>query len=273
MKSVLLRRIRTLPLIPLFLFAWALSTDAESVPVRHLQGTIHGFLVMRSDDGHVLASGDIIQVSHGGQVNSETIFHFKDGSIDDETTVYSQRHNFELVTDHHVQKGPAFPHPMDMLVDARSGQVTVHSTDKDGKDEVKSEHMKLPPDLANGIVPLIIENIKAGGATATTVSMVVATPKPRIVKLAISSMGEDTFNVEGAPGKAFHYEIKIDLGGVAGIVAPMIGKQPPNIQVWTVGGSAPTFVREQGPIYAEGPVMTIELASPTWTSAGTHTGQ
>lgn len=273
MKNVLMQRIRSLPLIPLLLFAWALSTDAESVPVRHLQGTIHGFLVMRSDDGRVVASGDIIQVSHGSQVTSQTLFRFKDGSTDDETTVYSQRHNFELITDHHVQKGPAFPHPMDMFVDARSGQVTVHSTDKDGKDEVKSEHMKLPPDLANGIVPLVVENIKPGGGAAATVSMVVATPRPRIVKLAISSMGEDAFNVEGAPEKAFHYEIKIDLGGVAGIVAPMIGKQPPNIEVWTVGGAAPTFVREQGPLYAEGPVMTIELASPTWSSPASHAGQ
>ena len=27
---------------------------------------------------------------------------------------------------------------------------------------------------------------------------------------------------------------------------------------------APTLIREQGPIYAEGPMMTIQLASPAW---------
>jgi hypothetical protein len=46
-----------------------------------------------------------------------------------------------------------------------------------------------------------------------------------------------------------------------------MGKAPPNIEIWAVGGQAPTFVREQGPTYADGPVMTIELASPTWPDA------
>ncbi|MEI9969517.1 MAG: hypothetical protein WDM87_13180 [Terracidiphilus sp.] len=54
------------------------------------------------------------------------------------------------------------------------------------------------------------------------------------------------------------------LGGIAGVVAPLIGKAPPNIQIWAVTGAAPTFVREQGPLYADGPVMTIELISPIW---------
>jgi hypothetical protein len=67
--------------------------------------------------------------------------------------------------------------------------------------------------------------------------------------------------------KAIHYEIKIELGGVAGIVAPMIGKQPPNIEMWIIGGPAPCFLREQGPIYQDGPVYTIELASPTWQAS------
>jgi len=51
---------------------------------------------------------------------------------------------------------------------------------------------------------------------------------------------------------------------VAGVVAPMIGKAPPNIQIWTVGGQAPAFVREQGPLYPDGPMMTIQLVSPVW---------
>jgi len=51
------------------------------------------------------------------------------------------------------------------------------------------------------------------------------------------------------------------------MVAPFVGKAPPNIDLWIVGGQAPTFLREQGPIYAEGPMMTIELASPVWPDA------
>jgi hypothetical protein len=44
----------------------------------------------------------------------------------------------------------------------------------------------------------------------------------------------------------------------------MIGKQPPNIQIWIIGGQAPCFLKETGPLYQDGPVTTIQLASPTW---------
>jgi hypothetical protein len=60
------------------------------------------------------------------------------------------------------------------------------------------------------------------------------------------------------------YEIKIELGGAAGVVAPLIGKQPPEIQIWILGGQAPAFVREEGPFYQGGPVWTIQLTSPAW---------
>jgi hypothetical protein len=233
------------------------------VPVRYVQGAFHGFLELRSEDGHVVAVGDSTSVVHGDRVTAETLFRFKDGSVDDETAVFTQHRSFQLISDHHVQKGPAFPHPMDVFIDARSGTVTVHSPGKDGKDEIQTDHLKLPPDLANGMVPQVIESLRSN-APETTVSMVVMTPKPRVVKLVISKIGEDNTTVVGAPRKATHYEIKIDLGGLAGVVAPLIGKAPPNIQLWVIGGNAPTFAREIGPLYSEGPMMTIQLASPAW---------
>jgi hypothetical protein len=262
MKNILLQRFRSGALMTIVLCLWFTIATAE-IPVRYVQGTMHGFLELRSEDGHVLASGDLVQVARGGQVTARMLFVFKDGSIDDETTVFSQHGSFRLITDHHIQKGPSFPHPMDVLIDARSKQVTVRSTGKDGKEEVKTDHVDLPLDLANGMVPLVIENI-GPNKTETTVSMLVAAPKPRLVKLVISSRGEDSFSLGSSSHKATHYEIKIELGGVAGIVAPVIGKAPPNIQIWIVGGDAATFVREQGPLYPEGPVTTIQLTSPVW---------
>jgi hypothetical protein len=102
--------------------------------------------------------------------------------------------------------------------------------------------------------------------------MVVATPSPLVAKLVISKIGEDNYSLVGFTRKAIHYEIKIQLGGIAGVVAPLIGKAPPNIEIWTVTGEAPTFVREQGPIYPDGPVMTIQLTSPTWSDAASKSG-
>jgi len=266
MKWPSAQRLGTCLLIAMLVCSLRPSAQADSIPARHLQGTVHGFLELRSADGQVLASGDSIQVLRGGQVTSHTLFTFKDGSTDDETTVFTQSRAFHLITDHHIQKGPFFPHPMDVLIDTRTNQVTIHSTGKDGKDEAKTEHIVLPTDLANGMVPFAVENMLPGGPV-TRVSMLVATPKPRLVKLAISSVGEEPFSVVGSPRKASHYEIKIEIGGVAGVVAPMIGKAPPNIQLWIIGGQAPTFVKEIGPIYAEGPPLTIQLASPVWPDA------
>lgn len=254
----------------LLLLALCPFAHADPIPVRHANGTLHGFLELRSEKGQVIAAGDVVQVARGGQVTVHVLFHFNDGSIDDETTVFIQRPNFRLIADHHVQKGPSFPHPQDLMIDCRKGNVTLRSVGKDGKEEVQTDHLALPPDLANGLVSFIIENLLPN-APETTVSMLVAAPKPRLVKLAISSRGEEPFSLAGSSRKATHYEIKIELGGVAGIVAPMVGKQPPDIQVWTLGGEAPTFLREDGPAFADGPVWTIELASPVWGDAA-HSG-
>jgi hypothetical protein len=235
----------------------------QAVTMLHPQGTLHAFGEMRSDDGKVLASGDLIQYVRGTTVTTRALFQFKDGSVDDETTVFTQGRTLRLVSDHRVQKGPFFAHPTEMTIDAKSGQVTVRSTGKDGKEEVYTEHMKLPADISNGMVPVVIENMRPD-ATGETVSMIVATPKPRLVKLAISNAGADPFSVVGSQRKATRYDIKIELGGIAGVVAPIIGKQPADIQLWIVPGDAPTFMRERGQTIADGPILTIQLVSPVW---------
>lgn len=263
MKNPVAHHRRVWPFLPVLFGVCLVSAHADPIPVRHAQGTVHGFLALRAEDGHIVASGDVTLVVHGEQVTSHTWFTFKDGSIDDEVTVFSQRGTLHLITDHHVQKGPSFPHPMDMLIDTRSGLVTTRSVGKDGKEEVKTAHPKLPPDLANGIVPNVLVNLPPH-AKPTTVSMLIDSAGLRVVKLAISKVGEDPYSVEGTPHKALHYEIKIIIGGIAGIVAPFVGKAPPNIELWTTGEPAPTFLRELGPSYPEGPTMTIQLLGPVW---------
>jgi hypothetical protein len=228
-----------------------------------MEGTVHGFLVLRTHEGRMLAVGDLLQVVRGDTVTSRLLFRFKDGSVDDETAVFSQRGNFQLITDRHIQKGPSFPQPMDLSIDVPRGQVTVRSRGKDGKEEVKSEHLDLPSDLVNGLILSIVKNIPPD-TPETKVSMLVATPKPRLIKLAISPVGEEPFSLVGSSRKAMRYEIKIELGGVAGMVAPLVGKQPANIQIWIVGGEAPAFVKEEGPLYQGGPIWTIQLTSPVW---------
>lgn len=242
------------------------AMSAEPVVVRHAEGLVHGFLALRTLAGETLADGDLIQVARGDRVTSRLVFRFKDGSIHDETTIFSQRRNFRLLNYHLIQKGPAFQHPMDVSIDGSAGQVTVHSTADDGKEVVVNEHLDLPPDVANGLVLTLLKNIRSD-ALHTKVSMVAATPKPRLVKLAITPQGEEPFSVGSSSRKATHYVVKVEIGGAAGLVAPLLGKQPPDIHVWILGGEAPAFVKSEGPLYFGGPIWRIELVSPVWPRA------
>src|SRR5258708_37150297 len=158
MKGFLAERLRCWPFIALLICVLQPGASAQPIPVRHIEGTVHGFLALRSKEGQVLAVGDLFQVVRGDRVTARLLFRFKDGSVDDETTVFSQRGNFQLITDHHIQKGPSFPQPMDLSIDVPSAQTAVPSTGKDGKPEVKSEHYHLPPSLAKCLYLSICEN-------------------------------------------------------------------------------------------------------------------
>jgi hypothetical protein len=244
---------------------------AAPVSVRHAEGVVHGFLVLRTLEGNTLADGDLIQVARGDRVTSQLLFHFKDGSLHDETAVYSQRRSFRLLSYHLVQKGPAFQHRMDVSIDGSTGQVTVRYTGDDGKEKVASDRLQLPPDVANGMILTLVKNV-GPDVPRTTVSMVAATPKPRLVKLAIVPQGEEPFLLGGSKRRATHYVLKIEIGGVGGVVAPLLGKQPPDIHVWILSGDAPAFVKLEGPLYLGGPAWRIELTSPVWPAADSTSG-
>jgi hypothetical protein len=233
-----------------------------------MEGLIHGFLVLRALDGNILATGDLTQIASGDRVTNELAFRFKDGSVHEETTVFSQRRTFRLLTYHLVQKGRAFKRPTDMSLNASTGQVTVRYTGDDGKERTATARLKLPAGLANGIVTTLLNDIEPT-AQKTTVSMVVTTPGPRLVKLAISPEGEDSFSIGGSARKAIRYVAKIEIGGISGLVAPIAGKQPPDTHVWMLGGKAPVFLKSEGPLYDGGPIWRIELASPVWPEADT----
>jgi len=245
----------------MLVFALSILAVAEPIAVRHPEGTLHGFLALTTDQGQVLADGDLIEIVRGDRVKSHLTFHFKDGSIDDETAVYTQRGVFRLISDHHIQKGPYFPRPLDMTIDVAKGVVMTRSSGKDGKDEVTK--IKMPADLYNGLVIPVIKNISPD-AGETKVSMIVAAPKPRVVTLDMMPQAPGTFYLAGIPRKATVYEIKIEIGGLAGVIAPIIGKQPPNIFIEILRGELPAFLRESGPIFEGGEILTISLIGPTW---------
>src|SRR5438552_882319 len=102
---------------------------ADQVRVRHMEGLMHGFLALRTLEGKRLADGEISQIAEANRVTSRLIFHFKDGSVYDDTTIFSERGTFRLLSDHLVERGPSFKQPMETSIDASSGQITVRYKD------------------------------------------------------------------------------------------------------------------------------------------------
>jgi len=236
---------------------------ASNVPVRYKEGLTHGFVVLSTLEGNPIAAGDVTEIAQGNKVTIHVVIHFKDGSLQDETTVFSQRQNFSLISYHLIQKGPTFPHPTEISVVTATGQVKVQYIDDKGNEKTENEHLKLPSDLANGLVLTLLKNLQPG-SEPPQMSIVVATPKPRVVKLSISSQGKDPFTLAGSRREALHYVIKVEIGGLAGLVAPLLGKQPPDAHIWIIGGEAPTFVKSETLSYLGGPVWRTELVSPVW---------
>lgn len=238
------------------------NARAEPIPAREKQGSVSAYLVLKSTDGKVIAVADQVQTVLGNQVHSHLTFRFHDGSIDDETSVFTQGRTYQLVSDHHIQKGPSFPKPLDVSVNVATGTVTSREM-KDGKEKVESKHLELPNDLANGMTSLIVENFPENCAEMK-VSYLAGGAKPRIVTLSTRPDREDTFRVGGMSRRSRKYRVHIDIGGVTGMIAPLIGKQPPDIGMWVTEGDVPTFLKMEGPLYEQGPIWTTEQAAPVW---------
>jgi len=241
------------------------AVKADPIAVRHVQGYVHGFLVLKDKDDKTLASGDLIQLPGRNRVTATLTLHFADGSLYEETSVFSQSRTYRLLSYKQVMKGPAFKTPETLSLDASSGNVNIQYTDKDGKEKTVNDKLPLQPNLANGILPMLLTD--ADPKAEITLSMVVSTPKPRVVKLNISASGQESFSIGGSGAKATHYIVKIDIGGVTGVAAKVVGKQPPPIHMWIATGNAPVFLKSEGPLYEDGPIWRIELASPVWPMA------
>jgi hypothetical protein len=151
---------------------------------------------------------------------------------------------FRLISDHHIQRGPSFPKPTDILIDASTGQIT--SRGEDGK--MRQDHLDLPPDVSNGLPPNLLMNVLPT-TPETKLAFVAPTEKPRLIHVSIKPAGEVAFMIGGTKRKAVDFLLHVELGGITGAIAPLIGKQPPDYHIWILPGTSPAFIREEGPLY------------------------
>src|SRR5215472_10224246 len=91
------------------------------IPVHYPEGTVHGFLELRTEDGAFLAHGDLIQNVTAKGIESRMVFHFADtATVFEETVRYTQDGAFAMQDYHLVQRGSVFPFAIDATL-SRNG--------------------------------------------------------------------------------------------------------------------------------------------------------
>ena len=242
---------------------WLWPLQAAPVAVRFDEGVTHGFLLLRTVDGNLIATGDLTQIGRGGKVESRMSFRFKDGSLFDETVVFTQKRVFAMQSYHLVQRGPAFAEDTEISLQHESGKYYVKTkSHKDGKEEAIDGTLELPPDVYNGIVITAIKNLPKGAGA--TIHLVAFTPKPLLVELEIQPAGGHKMLVGQLTKTAAHYVLKPHPGPWLEFFAKLFGRMPADNHVWIIDDGAPSFARFEGPLDPMGPVWRIELISPRW---------
>ena len=236
---------------------------AAPVPVRFAEGVTRGFLLLRSADNVLIATGDLLQVARGGEVECRMVFRFPDGSVWDEIVVFTQEHVFTMQSYRLLQTGPVFPEDTEISLERASGKYRVKTrAHKDGREEVLEGTLKLPPDTYNGIVLTVAKNLLKGATE--TIHVVAFTPAPRLIRLRLVPAGEHKVLVGEVAQPATHYVLKPRLGVWLKLFATVLGRIPPDYHAWIVTDTVPAFVRFEGPLYTTGPIWRIELTSPRW---------
>jgi hypothetical protein len=249
----------------LLLVAWLLgpaAAAADPVRVRLPEGNARGFLVLQTLEGEPIAHGELGQKPSGGAIESVLTLRFKDGSVREETTVYSQRQVFRVEAYRLVQRGPSFP-TMEVAFDRKSGRYTARVQEKkDGKEESASGPMEMPADLYNGLALLLLKNLPS--PAGVSVRLAVFLPKPRLIRMELGPEGEERVLAGGETRKATRYLVKLEVGGLTGLLASLVGKDPPDLRYWLVDGPVPAFARFQGAMFLNGPVWRLEFAPVEW---------
>ncbi len=230
--------------------------EAAPVLVRFSEGVSRGFLSLQSLRGVKLARGDVLQVSRGQGVESRLTFRFEDGSLYDETVVFSQQRVFTLLRYRLMQRGPSFPTALDVSFDRKTGRYRCRYRERgDGPEENLNGTLELPSDVYNGMMAMLLKNLPRGAGE--TVHMVAFTPRPRLVKLQLEPAGEEAVWVGESSRRATHYLAKPQLGGFLGFFASLTRKELPVLHYWILRGEVPAFVKFEGPFFMDGPVWRV----------------
>lgn len=243
------------------LLLWPCLLTAAQIPVRFAEGATHGFLVLRTQGGQILAQGDLLEAARGAEIHKTTVFRFSDGSLFEETVVFSQQGFYTLQSYKLDQHGPAFTEDTLISLERATGKYRAETNDhKGGPPKVLEGTLDLPPDVYNGMIPTVVKDIPKGAGE--TIHFVAFTPEPRLIQLEITPSGEQKVMVGKAAMTAVHFVLKPLLGAWLRIFATVLGRVPPDGHVWIIDSDVPAFVGFEGQLFSTNPVWRIDLLSP-----------
>jgi hypothetical protein len=187
---------------------------------------------------------------------------FADGSRWDERVIFSQDRVFRLESYQLTQRGPSYP-TSEISFDRRSGRFRARTQEtKDAEVKTADGELEMPADLYNGMALVLLKNLAP--AANISVQTAVFTPRPRIIRMDLLREGEDTVRLGSLDKRATRFLVQLEVKGLTGVIAALIGKDPPDSRYWLVAGDVPAFVRFEGAMYLNGPIWRIEITTVGW---------
>ena len=240
----------------------AATLEAAPVKVRLVEGNARGFLVLRTLEGEVIAHGELRQKPAAPFVESRLLLNFKDGSVFDEVVTFSQTGIFRLEAYRHRQRGPSLP-TEEVTFDRRSGRYQARTQEKKGAEEKTAagtpRHAGRPLQRDGADAPEEHSTrLQRDGADRR-----VPAEGPAHQDATLHG-GEDRVVAGGDAKKATRYLMKLEIGGLSGVVASMMGKEPPDLRYWLIPGDVPAFARFEGAMFLNGPVWRLEMEVVEW---------
>lgn len=239
------------------------AVHAQPIAVRFTEGTMHGFLVLRSGNDETIAQGELLQVAHRDRVDSRFVLNFNDGSLYDEKVSFSQRRVFTMLSYQLIQRGPSFPDTLDASMNRKTGEYRVRAqSGTDGPEELIAGRLELPPDVYNGMIVTVLRNLTRG--ESENVQFVAFMPKPKLIQLELLPVADEPVVVGDQSKYATQYVLKPQVGSLVHFFGSLLGKLPSDFRYhfWIFSEGVPAFVRFDGPLYLNGPVWRLELLSP-----------
>ena len=239
-----------------------LAAAAAPVAMRFPEGPAHGFVTLADvATDKTLAHGELIQWIERRAIVSRLVIRFDDGSLYDETVRFAQRPVFRVLSYELTQKGPSFPDDSRIEFD-HSGKYRVRQKPRGEEEKRAAGTTEIPDDVSNGMTSVLAKNLPKGAAAKT--HLMTFRPEPLVLDLEISREGADAYAVGGVSTEATRFLIKPTVPGVKGVLASMVGKQPPEVRMWIAPEPAPVLVRFAGALFVDGPPWRIELSAPRW---------